>query len=118
MRYALLIYNDEQVMAQRGSAERGRITDEIREVLDRSYVLDWMRLKGADSATSVAESGSRSLLTDGPFLDSKDYLGGLILIDVADLDAALAVARELQEIRGSGAIEIRPLLEARADRNG
>jgi hypothetical protein len=53
----------------------------------------------------------RTLLTDGPFVDSKDFLGGFIVVEADDLDGALAVAGELQELRGAGAIEIRPVRE-------
>ena len=54
---------------------------------------------------------ARTLLTDGPFLDSKDYLGGFIVVEAENLDGALAVAGELQELRTAGAIEIRPVRE-------
>jgi hypothetical protein len=54
----------------------------------------------------------RTLLTDGPFVDSKDFLGGLVIVEADDLDGALAVADELQELRGgTGAIEVRPVNE-------
>jgi hypothetical protein len=51
------------------------------------------------------------LLTDGPFVDSKEFLAGLVMIEADDLDGALAVAAELQETREGGAIEVRPLRE-------
>ena len=52
------------------------------------------------------------LLTDGPFIDSKEYLAGLILIEADNLDGALAIAGELlQETRPGSAIEVRPVLD-------
>jgi len=51
------------------------------------------------------------LLTDGPFIDSKEYLAGLIIIEADDLDGALAVAHELQDVRSGGALEVRPVIE-------
>lgn len=50
-------------------------------------------------------------MTDGPFVDSKDFLGGFILVEADDLDGALAVAGELQELQCTGAIEVRPVRE-------
>jgi hypothetical protein len=51
------------------------------------------------------------LLTDGPFVDSKDFLGGFIVVEAENLDDALAIAGELQELQVGGAIEVRPVLE-------
>ena len=52
------------------------------------------------------------LLTDGPFIDSKEFLAGVILIDAGDLDEALAIASELTEVRPGRvvAIEVRPVI--------
>ena len=110
MRYALLIYNDPEVDA-RPEPERGRIRAETYEVLARPNVTGWLRLRDVESATTVRHGQGRTLLTDGPFVDSKDYLGGFIVVEAENLDGALAVAGELQEIRAAGAIEIRPVDE-------
>jgi hypothetical protein len=74
-------------------------------------VTGWLRLQDVESATTVRREQGRTLLTDGPFVDSKDFLGGFILVEAENLDGALAVADELQELRGAGAIEIRPVRE-------
>ena len=50
-------------------------------------------------------------MTDGPFVDSKDFLGGFIVVEEENLDGALAVARELQELGTVSAIEVRPVRE-------
>jgi hypothetical protein len=110
LRYALLIYNNIDV-DRRPEEERRRINAEIYEVLQRPNVTGWLRLRHADSATTLHREQGRTLLTDGPFLDSKDYLGGFIVVEAENLDSALAVAGELQELRTAGAIEIRPVLE-------
>lgn len=107
MQYALLIYG-------RGGPplDPGRpINTVAAEVLERPYVTGWARLHADESATTVRTDGDRTLLTDGPFIESKEYLAGLIVIDVANLDDALAVARELQQARSDGAIEVRPVME-------
>jgi hypothetical protein len=107
MQYALLAYG-------RSATPRdtpGSIDDAIAAVLARPYVTGWARLHSDESATTLRNSEGRTLLTDGPFVDSKEYLAGLIMIEAENLDQALEIARELQDTRTGGAIEVRPLIE-------
>jgi hypothetical protein len=106
MKYALLIYGSRAT----GDPER-ELDPQIAAVLERPGVESWIRLQGADSATTVRPPQGSRLLTDGPFVDSKEYLGGLVLLDVADLDVALAIAEDLQAVRPHVSIEVRPVLE-------
>lgn len=110
MKYALLIYNNSEV-DQRPEQQRRRITAGVSEVLARPNVTGWLRLRHIESATTVRYEQGKTLLTDGPFVDSKDYLGGFIVVEAENLDGALAVAGELQELRGACAIEVRPVRE-------
>jgi hypothetical protein len=106
-----LIYNSE-ALDRRSEEEARRIYAGIAEVLERPNVTGWLRLQDAESATTVRYEQGRTLLTDGPFVDSKDFLGGFIVVEAENLDGALAVAGELQELRGMiGAIEVRPARE-------
>jgi hypothetical protein len=106
VKYALLAYNST------GVDQRGPIKPEIEEALSRPEVKSWVRLQRADSATTISNSGDKTLLTDGPFVDSKEYLGGLIVIEAAYLDEALAIAGEFQRLMDEfGVIEVRPILE-------
>ena len=111
MRYALLAYVDTEVRDRTNDEERRRINAGIAEVLARPNVTGWLRLHETESATTVRYERGRTLLTDGPFVDSKDSLGGLIVVEAQNLDGALAVADELQELRLGGAIEVRPVQE-------
>jgi hypothetical protein len=112
MRYALLAYTDPESRDCRTEAETRRTRAGIAEVLDRPNVTGWLRLQDVESATTVRYEQGRTLLTDGPFIDSKDFLGGFIIVESENLDGALAVAGELQEVlQGAGAIEVRPVLE-------
>ncbi len=111
MRYALLIYVDAEVRERIPDAERRRIDSGIAEVLERPNVTGWLRLQDVESATTVRYEQGRTLLTDGPFVDSKDFLGGFILVEAENLDGGLAVAGELQELLTAGAIEVRPVRE-------
>ena len=110
MRYALVIYNNAE-FEQRPEEERRRVTASVARVLERPPVTGWIRLRDVESATTVRFEHGRTLLTDGPFVDSKDYLGGVIVVETDSVDGALAVAAELEELRGrSGcAIEVRPI---------
>jgi hypothetical protein len=104
MKYALLIYS----YTERATRE---IHPTIAAVLERPEVAGWMRLQPPGSATTVRNQARRTLLTDGPFVDSKEFLGGLIVVEVDNLDGALEIAAELQELDLTAAIEVRPVLE-------
>ncbi|GIF45639.1 hypothetical protein DFJ67_0727 [Asanoa ferruginea] len=110
MQYALLAYSPPE--------ETDRATRPIPEALatrlDRPVVAGWARLHADESATTLRNGERGTLLTDGPFVDSKEYLAGLILIEADDLDGALAIAEDmLQTTRPGTAIEVRPIVEAR-----
>jgi hypothetical protein len=108
MKYALLAYNRGETSGERRSRE---MHPAIAAVLERPDVTGFLRLQPAESATTVTLAARKALLTDGPFVDSKEFLGGLILIEADDLDGALAVAAELQELDFTAGIEVRPVLE-------
>jgi hypothetical protein len=109
MQYALLIYDPS------GDKERGSrpIPGALAALLDQPNVTGWARLHAGESATTLRNDG-QLLATDGPFIDSKEYLAGLILIEAGNLDGALATATELLEQTSQGtAIEVRPLVDWR-----
>jgi hypothetical protein len=108
MKYALLIYVKGETTRERGP---GDMPPAVAAVLERPNVSGWVRLQPAESATTVRLESRRVLLIDGPFVDSKEFLGGLILVEAENLDGALAVASELQELDITVAIEVRPVLE-------
>ena len=110
MQYALLTYTppDDTDRAARP------IPDALAALLDQPNVTGWARLHADESATTLRNDDGRMLLTDGPFIDSKEYLAGLFLIEADNLDGALAIAGELlQETRPGTAIEVRPILDGR-----
>ena len=108
MNYALLIYGTGGVARDRATRE---IHPGIAAVLERPQIGGWVRLQPPESATTVRHGQQRTLLTDGPFVDAKEYLGGLILVQAEDLDGALAIAAELQALELTVAIEVRPVFE-------
>ncbi len=107
MQYALLAYGE-------ASSAPGPIEEGIAALLERPDVAGWARLHADESATTLRTDQGTMLLTDGPFVDSKEYLVGLILVEADDLDGALAIAQQLQDARtAGGAIEVRPVFESR-----
>jgi hypothetical protein len=106
MQYALLIYGT----PSNQSVERP-IEDDVAAVLARPCVSGWLRLHADESATTVRSGSHEQLLTDGPFVESKEFLAGLILVEATDLDGALEIAQELQQTRTALAIEVRPARE-------
>ncbi|HSF86052.1 MAG TPA: YciI family protein [Acidimicrobiia bacterium] len=114
MKYALLIYHDEGQQAAPESPEAQetfnaymKFTESINE---RGINLGGEALHGTDNATTVRVREGETLTTDGPFAETKEALAGLYIIEVPDLDAAIAVAAELP---GSwyGSVEVRPVYQ-------
>lgn len=112
MYYALLCYNDEATVWSWDQAEEeavmGRLAV-VRDRLERAGKLGpSLRLLPTTAATTLRKSDP-PLVIDGPFAETKEQLLGFYIVDVADLDEALAIARELGEANPGGAYEIRPL---------
>ena len=108
MKYALLAYSEEEGRAEPGPRP---MPPGIAAVLERPEVTGYMRLDPPGSAATVRPDAGATLATDGPFVDSKEYLGGLILVEAGSLDQALAIAAELQDLGLTSAIEVRPVFE-------
>ena len=110
MQYALLVYSPPE---NTDRAAR-QVPDSLATLLGQPHVAGWVRLHADESATTLRNDGGQMLLTDGPFIDSKEYLAGIILIEAGNLDGALAIAGELLQQTGPGTIiEVRPIIEGR-----
>jgi hypothetical protein len=112
VKYMLLICRDEQLWDQLGLAERQQIywdTVKIQEELvARGQHLDSAPLYPSSSATSVRVRDGKRLVTDGPFAETREQLGGYMVIDVKDLDEAIAIAARIPLARTS-TVEVRPV---------
>jgi hypothetical protein len=69
------------------------------------------RMQGPETATTVRVQDGRTLTTDGPFVEIKEALGGYLIFEADDLDAAIDLASRIPAARMGGAIEVRPLVE-------
>lgn len=110
MHYMLLIYGDPAADVPPASPADAfaRFEDATAALDSDGALVAGDRLHPADSATTVMFRAGETLLTDGPFVETKEQLLGYYLIDVSDLDAALAWARRLPVVSW-GAIEVRPV---------
>jgi hypothetical protein len=113
MKYALLIYPGELTSASdRFSAEEQQgILKEYLALVQEPGVLAAEQLQPAESATTVVVNDGKALITDGPFADTKEILGGLYVVEADNLDRALELAARIPAARLGGAVEVRPLVE-------
>jgi hypothetical protein len=113
MKYLLQIYNDGAMAEyERVSAdELDAIVGEYRAIGESPGVLGGQQLQPVDTATTVRVEGGQMLLSDGPFIEAKEYVGGFLLIEADELDAALEIAARIPAARMGGAVEVRPVLE-------
>jgi hypothetical protein len=110
MQYALLTYAPPEDTDRAGRPILGALAAR----LDRPDITGWARLHAEESATTLRSDDGGILLTDGPFIDSKEYLAGLFLVEADNLDGALAIAGDLlAQTRPGTAIEVRPVLDGR-----
>ena len=106
MKYALLIYSAPDTSERPYAQAREAWVDYARAVKEAGILLGAEQLAETDTATSVRVRGGQRLLTDGPFLETKEHLGGFFLNDVPDLDTALDWAARMPHA-GSGTAEVR-----------
>jgi hypothetical protein len=111
MKYMLLIYSNEDAWTdderQHCFEESTALTHELN---NKGQFLGASPLHPISAATSVRIRGGKRLVTDGPFAETHEQLGGYFLLDVRDLDEAIAVAARVP-VAKKGTVEIRPVLE-------
>lgn len=111
MRYMLLIYLDEQAL---DDAEReqcyGESAQLAHQIDSEGQYLAAAPLHPTSTATSIRVREGKRLVTDGPFAETREQLGGFFMIDADDLDEAIAIAERIPMAR-LGTVEIRPVIE-------
>ena len=111
MKYMLLIYMEENAM-DKGERERcyAESTQLAHDLKERGQYVSANPLHPVATATSVRLRDGKRLVTDGPFAETREHLGGYFLIEAQDLDAAIAVAGRIPGAR-KGTVEVRPVVE-------
>jgi hypothetical protein len=113
MKYMLLIYHEEEIWNRHSEVERQAIYGEYRQIIQElntggKYVVG-DQLQPATTASTVRVRDGKQLVTDGPFAETREQIGGFFVIEVNDLDEAQSIAARIPSAR-MGAIEIRPLV--------
>jgi hypothetical protein len=118
MNYMLLIHHGDTPTPQQPEAW-ARLSEDERQAIYRDYqavaqtegVTPGVQMEEPDVATTVRVRDGETLVTDGPFVEMKEALGGYLLYDADDLDAAIELASRIPAARMGGAIEVRPVAE-------
>ena len=115
MQYVLLIYQGTTPTPT--SPEWSALSDDEQQAIYADYgalnqtpgVTPGLPLGLPEDATTVRVEGGKPLVTDGPFVDTKEAIGGFLVLEADDLDAAIELASKVPAARLGGAIEIRPV---------
>ena len=118
MKYMLMIHQGDaptprspEDWARLSEAEQKQIYADYRSVTETPGVTPGLQLDSPEAATTVRVESGEMLVTDGPFVTVKEALGGWLLYEADDLDAAIELAARIPAARLGGAIEIRPVVE-------
>lgn len=118
MQYVVLVYQDEARAKAASGEQMARSVEAFNrfheEFGERGFIQDAHRLRHSDTATTVRIREGKSLITDGPFAETKEHLAGFYLIEVENLDDAIEFASNVPTAQ-SGSIEIRPLFTPQPD---
>lgn len=111
MKYAILIYPKPGTHDGLAPEEYSRLNAEYVGLRQDPRCVGGGHLEPAETATTIRSGPGQGLITDGPFADSKEILGGYFVLQAADLDEALEFAQRVPAIRLGGAVEVRPLVD-------
>lgn len=119
MNYALLIYDDDSAWVDLPDEEKAALRAEempkwialFEELGKADPNVSGTELDGRTTAKVVRVRDGERLVTDGPFAETKEIVGGIFLIDLPDLDEAIRLAALIPAAQGVGGIEIRPVVQ-------
>ena len=118
MKYMLLIHQgdaptprDPEAWAKLSDDEQKAVFADYQAINETAGVSPGVQLEGPEAATTVRVEDGKTLTTDGPFVTIKEALGGWLLLEADDLDAAIELASRIPAARLGGAIEVRPIVE-------
>ena len=114
MKYLLMIYQDEKARAAETEAQRSQLMGEYMQFMKEIQASGHMRagepLRPSSMATCVRVQDGKRMVTDGPYAETREQLGGYFLIEAKDLDEAIGIAARIPGAR-MGTIEVRPIAQ-------
>jgi hypothetical protein len=114
MQCLLMCCFDEALWPKLSEADRARIMDEygklIHELKASGRLLAGAKLDDSANSVTVREQDGKPLITDGPFSETKEQLGGYHLVECKDRDDAVSIAQRIPTLPAGGTIEVRPVL--------
>jgi len=115
MKYMLLTYlNEDAWLAMSPEAQReemAKCEPHVKKLIATRKMLDGAPLHHTSTATTIKQRGGKTLITDGPFAEAREQLGGYTLIEAANLDEAIEIARGFVVESEIPTIEVRPVVE-------
>ena len=118
MKYMLLIHQgttptpyDPEAWGKLSEDEQKAVFADYQALNQTAGVTPGVQMQPPETATTVRVEDGRTLTTDGPFVETKEMLGGFYVFEADDLDAALALAARIPAARRGGAVEVRPVVQ-------
>jgi hypothetical protein len=111
MTFAVLIYSKPGTYEAMDEAERQSVSSEYLAIRDVPGCVGGGQLAPVETATTVRVREGETLITDGPFANTKEVFGGYYLFEADDLDTVLDIAKRIPAARLGGSVEVRPLVE-------
>ncbi|HZB05348.1 MAG TPA: YciI family protein [Thermoleophilaceae bacterium] len=118
MKYMLLIHQadvptsrDPEAWAKLSEDEQNAVYRDYHAINETPGVISGLQLQDPETATTVRVENGETLTTDGPFVAVKEAIGGYLIFEADDLDAAIELAARIPAARLGGAIEVRPIAE-------
>lgn len=116
MQYLLMCCFEETKWQKLPSSERSRIMSPygafVGELRESGHLLSGAKLAPSADAVTVREKNGRPVITDGPFAETKEQLGGYHLVECRDRQEAIAIAQRIPTLAAGGTVEVRPLVHA------
>jgi hypothetical protein len=113
VRYLLLICNDEKAMLGMSPEDGAKMLQAwgsyTQDLKSSGKYVSGERLRPTSSATTVRQSNGKVLLSDGPFAETKEQLGGFFILEAANLDEAVEWAARMPHVAQGGSTEVRPI---------
>ena len=114
MQYMLLVYGKDKLWSELSRDEAARLDDErdrwMQSLIRSGHIRGMAGLHPASTATTVRQQEGKVVITDGPFAETSEVLGGFQLVECRDLDEAIAIASRFPALSAGFSMEVRPVM--------